>query len=148
MTTIVLIISVVLMLSGVAILIIDAYNTRKTDYCTDETPALYIGEDNRHVGGNPVSSRFFVIGVPSFEYTYEGKKYAGRAANQFFHIYLSEDKLLVPFLPGKMYRIFVNPYDPTMFVSDGEQKMTFPRFVGCALDVVGMILLMYAYNIF
>ena len=98
--------------------------------------------------GKGTKGRFFVVAVPEFRYEYEGATYQGRSANVFFHLYLKEGRLAVPFLDGKTYLVYVNPAQPSMYVTSGEQRFAFMHMLGCSVAVVGIVLLMCAMGFF
>ena len=98
--------------------------------------------------GKGRKGRFFVVAVPEFRYEYEGTTYQGRSANVFFHLYLREGRLAVPFLDGKTYLVYVNPAQPSMYVTSGEQRFAFMHLLGCAVAVLGIVLLMAAMGFF
>lgn len=133
---------------GCLILFVDAIATRKTDFCQAETPAEYVGGPSDGRSGQERGLRLFVLAVPEFRYTYEGKKYQGKSANVFFHPVLRKGVLAVPFLPGKAYRIYVNPAQPTMYVTSGEQRFAFMHLLGCSVSAAGILLLMATMGFF
>ena len=146
--TILFAVAVIVTFAGCAVLFVDVLATKKTDLCQDKVPAEYIGEDaNKQVeeGGKP---GFFVLAVPEFSYEYEGRKYRGRSANVFFHLFLQRGQLAVPFLNGKSYYIYVNPAQPTMYVTSGEQRFAFMHLLGCSVSVAGILMLMFAMGFF
>ena len=66
----------------------------------------------------------------------------------FVHLYLGRGRLAVPFLDGKTYCIYVNPAQPTMYVTSGEQRFAFMHLLGCSVSVVGIMLLLFAMGVF
>ena len=141
-------IAVVVTFLGCLILFVDVIATKKTDFCQVETPAEYVGDSQGDRLGQKGRPHFFVLAVPEFRYTYKGKKYQGRSANVFFHLVLGQGKLAVPFLPGKTYHIYVNPAQPTMYVTSGEQRFAFMHLLGCSVSVAGILLLMATMGFF
>lgn len=141
-------IAVVVTFAGCLILFVDVIATKKTDFCQDEIPAEYLGDPQGIQPGQEEKSRFFVLVVPEFRYVYEGKRYQGRSANVFFHFVLRKGQLAVPFLQGKTYYIYVNPVQPTMFVTSGEQRLAFMHLLGCSVSAAGLLLLMVAMGFF
>ena len=130
--------------AGCAILFVDAVATKKTDFCQDATPAEYVGDPV----GSGGRAGFFVLAAPEFRYEYEGKFYQERSANVFFHLRLGAGQLAVPFLDGRTYLVYVNPVQPSMYVTSGEQRFAFMHVLGCAVTVAGMLLLMFAMGFF
>ena len=141
MDTILLAIAVIVTFAGCAILFVDVVATKKTDFCQEATPARYIGKETGDQSESNRLSGFFVLAVPEFRYEFEGRSYQGKSANVFFHLYLGRGRLAVPFLDGKTYCIYVNPAQPTMYVTSGEQ-------LGCSVSVVGIMLLLFAMGVF
>lgn len=141
-------VAVVITFVGCAILFVDVIATKKTDLCQDETPAEYVGEDLTGRAGSCGKSGLFVLASPEFRYEYEGKAYQGKSANVFFHPYLKAGKRGSPFLRGKTYLIFVNPVQPSLYVTSGEQRFAFLHVMGCVVSVVGILLLMFAMGFF
>lgn len=145
---ILLAVAVIVTFAGCAILFVDVVATKKTDLCQDETPARYIGKDPGDQTEANRASGLFVLAVPEFRYEYEGKTYQGKSANVFFHPYIGKGRLAVPFLDGKTYLIYVNPAQPTMYVTSGEQRFAFMHLLGCSVAVAGILLLLFAMGMF
>ena len=148
MDTILLAIAVIVTFAGCAILFVDVVATKKTDFCQEATPARYIGKEPGDQSESNRLSGFFVLAVPEFRYEFEGRSYQGKSANVFFHLYLGRGRLAVPFLDGKTYCIYVNPAQPTIYVTSGEQRFAFMHLLGCSVSVVGIMLLLFAMGVF
>ncbi len=148
MNIVLLAVAIAITFAGCAILFVDVVATRKTDFCQDETPAEYIDKGARDQSESNKASGLFVLAVPEFRYEYEGKTYQGKSANVFFHLYLRAGRLAVPFLGGKTYCIYVNPAQPTMYVTSGEQRFAYMHLLGCSVSVVGIVLLLFAMGMF
>ncbi len=146
--TILFAVAVVVTFAGCAVLFVDVLATKRTDLCQDKIPARYIGEDADDQTKANEKPGFFVLAVPEFSYEYEGRNYQGRSANVFFHLYLRSGQLAVPFLSGKNYYIYVNPAQPTMYVTSGEQRFAFMHLLGCSVSVAGILMLMFAMGFF
>ncbi|MEQ3362812.1 hypothetical protein [Raoultibacter massiliensis] len=146
--TILLAIAVIVTFAGCAILFVDVVATKKTDFCQEETPARYVGKGSDDQTESNRRSGLFVLAVPEFRYEFEGRTYQGKSANVFFHLYLGRKQLPVPFLDGKTYLIYVNPAQPAMYVTSGEQRFAFMHLLGCSVSVVGIMLLLFAMGIF
>lgn len=146
--TLLLVVAVIITFAGCVVLFVDVIATKKTDFCQDEVPAEYIANPLGGGLGEKKGVSFFVLAVPEFRYEYEGKKYQGRSANVFFHLFLREGQLAVPFLDGKRYNIYVNPACPSMYVTSGEQRFAFMHLLGCSVSAVGILLLMLAMGFF
>ncbi len=137
------IISVIILFAGCAILFLDVIISLSTDRCKIPVPGKYIAKSDSN-GENSEANRssgFCVLAIPEFSYEFEGKRYQGRSANMFFHLYLRPGKLAVPFIDGKTYEVFVNPVKPNVFVTAGEQRLPFYRLLGIVIVVVGMLML-------
>ena len=132
-------VSVLVLLVGCAILFMDVVVSMKTDRCKIAVPGEYIAKAD-----TGAHSGFFVLTAPTFRYSFEGKTYQERSANLFFPLYLPAGKLAVPFVEGKTYEVFVNPAQPTMIISAGEQRFPFLRKLGCAVALVGVLLVLAA----
>ncbi len=131
---------------GCAILFMDVIATKKSDCCQDEIPAEYIAEQLGHREETGKRVQLFIWGAPEFRYQYEGKEYQGKSTNVFFHLLLRKGQLDVPFLAGKNYYIYVNPAQPTMFVTSGEQRFAIRHVLGCAVSIIGIVLLLCAFS--
>lgn len=138
--------SVAVLFAGCAVLIVDVLISLSTDRCRVSVPGEYIAkpEGDRTEVNRPHG--FFVLAIPEFSYEFEGKRYRGRSANVFFHPYLAPGKLAVPFVGGKTYQVFVNPTKPDVFITDGEQRMTFLRIIGIAVVLVGLAMVYASMN--
>ena len=135
--------AVIIEFGGCALLFVDVLITRKTDFCQDPVAADYLGyRCNKETG-------LFVLAVPEFSYTYEGKKYEGPSANQFWHLYRKPgtDKWIVPFVDGKSYGIYVNPYSPGQYVTAGEQRMTALHALSITIVLVGAAFLWFVMGL-
>lgn len=139
--------AVVVTFVGCAVLFIDAVITKKTDYCQEKTPAEYKGA-TAHALSLSKNTNFLVLAVPKFSYEFEKKQYEGYSANVFFHVFVGKKGLAVPFLQGKNYYIYVNPAQPEMYVTDGEQRAAFLHIVGCGIAALGLVMLCFAVGIF
>lgn len=148
LNTVLLAIAVIVTFAGCVILFVDVVATKKTDFCQDETPARYIGKEPGDQTESNKRSGLFVLAVPEFRYEYEGREYQGKSANVFFHFYLGRNQLAVPFLDGKTYCVYVNPAQPTMYVTSGEQRFAFMHLLGCSVSVIGIALLLFAMGVF
>lgn len=134
-------VAMLISLCGCVVLFLDALVTRRTDRCQVETSAEFVGEKyGSLIPGKQTG--FFVLAIPELSYTYKGKKYQGKSANLFFHLYLRKGKLSVPFVNGKRYYVYVDPSNPAMFISSGEQRVAFMHVFGCAIVVVGAVMLL------
>lgn len=143
-----LVVAVAITFAGCAILFVDVIATKKTDFCQVETPAQYIGRHLEGEDGRAAKTGFFVLAVPEFRYQYKGKTYQGKSANVFFHLVLRKGQLAVPFLSGKTYSVYVNPGQPAMYVTSGEQRFAFMHILGCSVSFMGILLLLYAMGFF
>ena len=139
--------AVAVLFAGGAALVVDVLISLSTDRCRVPVPAEYVAKPagDRSEVNRP--SGLFVLAVPEFTYAFEGRRYRGKSANVFFHLYLRPGALAVPFVGGKTYEVFVNPVKPTVFVTAGEQRLTFLRMVGIAVVVLGMALLWWAMHL-
>lgn len=137
-----LIVSVIVTFAGCTILLFDVIVTKQTDYCQVKVPATYISRESDQNKSKHFS--WFVLSIPEFEYEFEGRKYRGKSSNVFFHVLVPKNGLRVPFLPGKMYYVYVNPSQPSMYVTDGEQRIAFLHVIGCAVAFVGIGLLLWS----
>lgn len=138
--------AIVVTFAGCVVLFVDVIATKKTDLCQEEVPAEYIGGDSQDAKDE--KRGFFVVAVPEFKYEFEGKKYQGRSANVFFHLFLRKGQLAAPFLDGKNYYIYVNPAQPSMYVTSGEQRFAFMHVLGCSVSVVGILMLSCSMGLF
>ncbi|MCI2242618.1 hypothetical protein [Adlercreutzia faecimuris] len=147
LNTLIFVASVLVLFAGCAVLIVDVLISLSTDRCRVPVPAEYVAKP----AGDPTevnrASGPFVLAVPEFTYTFEGRRYRGKSANVFFHLYLRPGRLAVPFVAGKTYEVFVNPVKPTVFITAGEQRVTFLRLVGIAIVVVGLLLVYNAMHL-
>ena len=116
--------AVAVLFAGCAALVVDVLISLSTDRCRVPVPAEYVAKPagDRSEVNRP--SGLFVLAVPEFTYA-----------------------LAVPFVGGKTYEVFVNPVKPTVFVTAGEQRLTFLRMVGIAVVVLGMALLWWAMHL-
>ncbi len=144
MPSILFILSVIILLAGCLVLLLDVIVSLKTDHCQVAVAGEYMGRSATDEASADKPISFFVLAIPEFSYTYKGKKYRGKSANIFFHPILRKGKLAVPFIYGNTYKIFVNPDNPTMYITDGEQRITFIRILGIVLAVVGMGLVYFS----
>lgn len=147
LNNLIFIFSVLVLLAGCAVLFLDVVVSMRTDRCRVGVPGEYVAKAADDPTQSTKASGFFVLAVPEFRYEFEGKRYQGKSANLFFHLFLPAGRLAVPFVGGKTYEVFVNPVQPTMFVTAGEQRFPFLRMVGCALALVGMALVWWAMHL-
>lgn len=147
LNALIFILSVLVLFAGCAVLIVDVLISLSTDRCRVPVPAEYMAKPagDRSEVNRP--SGLFVLAVPEFAYEFEGRRYRGKSANVFFHLYLRPGQLAVPFVGGKTYEVFVNPVKPTVFITAGEQRLTFLRMVGIAVAAVGMALVWFAMHL-
>lgn len=138
--------AIVVTFAGCAVLFVDVIATKKTDLCQEEIPAEYIGDGVETDRSSKPA--FFVVAVPEFRYKFEGKSYQGRSANVFFHLFLRKGQLAAPFLDGKNYYIYVNPAQPSMYVTSGEQRFAFMHVLGCSVSVAGILMLSCSMGLF
>lgn len=140
------IISTIVTFLGCMILLFDAIVTKQTDFCQEKVPATYIAKGSKKSKNESVS--LFVLAIPEFKYEFEGRTYQGRSSNVFFHLFVPKNGLSVPFLPGKTYYVYVNPAQPSMYVTDGEQRIAFLHVLGCAVAGLGIALLLWSMGYF
>ena len=116
--------AVAVLFAGCAALVVDVLISLSTDRCRVPVPAEYVAKPagDRSEVNRP--SGLFVLAVPEFTYAFEGRRYRGKSATVFF-----------------------NPVKPTVFVTAGEQRLTFLRMVGIAVVVLGMALLWWAMHL-
>lgn len=136
------IISLLIMVAGAGVLILDVVFSFLSDKCTDPTPAEYVVNKKTGLLASNKESGFFVLSQPEFKYVYKNKKYRGRSSNFFMKVFASKGSSIVPFKQGEKYMIYVNPSEPKKFVTDGEQFFNPFRITGLVLVVIGVLVWM------
>ena len=123
--------------AGCALIFIDALVTKKTDQCQDPVPGEFLRYRSNKESG------FFVLAVPEFAYEYKGKSYEGPSGNQFWKLYLAPGKMIVPFLEGKTYGVYVDPLNPTRYITAGEQRFTVMHVISVSVVLIGAAFLWF-----
>ena len=136
------IVSLLVMVAGAGVLILDVVFSFLSDKCTEPITAEYVVNKKTGLLASNKESGFFVLSQPEFRYVYKNRKYRGRSANFFMKVFASEGSSIVPFEQGNKYMIYVNPSEPKKFVTDGEQFFNPFRVIGLVLVVVGVLLWM------
>ena len=142
MLNILYIVSLLIMLAGAGVLILDVIYSFLSDKCTEPTPAEYVVNKKTGLLAANKNRGFFVLSQPEFRYVYKNKKYRGRSSNFFMKIYASSENEITPFEQGKTYMVYVNPEEPKKFVTDGEQFFNPFRVIGLTFVVIGVLLWM------
>ena len=136
------VVSLLVMLVGAGVLVLDVIFSFLSDKCTEPTVAEYVVNKKTGLLAASKDSGFFVLSQPEFRYVYKNKKYRGRSANFFMKVFVPKGANLIPFEQGNKYMIYVNPDEPKKFVTDGEQFFNPFRVIGLVFVVAGVLLWM------
>ena len=81
------IVSLLVMVAGAGVLVLDVIFSFLSDKCTEPITAEYVVNKKTGLLASNRESGLFVLSQPEFRYVYKNRKYRGRSANFFMKVF-------------------------------------------------------------